>query len=270
MSVGRARSVALAAAFLVALAVVSAPVAGAESTCDVANRTVVPHPHYGSLQAAVDAATPGDLLRVTGTCVGHTDVDRDLKIKGHETVAAGTPTLSGGKADTVLHVDEGVTVAVRELTIRDGRGSKGAYPDTWGGGIGNDGTLTLRSVVVRNNRSDDGGGISNRGSLTLAGHTVIKRNHAKNNGGGIDVDATAGPAVLTMNGTSRIRENTAGWGGGVNLYDGSITMNDASEIYNNTASVSGGGISGYCGTMTGVVSGGNVHDNTPSEVSVGC
>jgi hypothetical protein len=160
-------------------------------------------------------------------------------------------------------------VTLKWLTIRNGLAS-GDYPDNSGGGIGNEGTLVLKRVSVRGNSAYNGGGISNRGTLTLNGHTVIKHNHAPNDGGGVDVDSTGGPAAMTMNGASRIRRNTAGWGGGVNVYVGSLTMNDTSSIYRNTATTTGGGVAGYCATLTGVVGGGNVHDNSPGDVSNGC
>ncbi len=269
----RSRLLSLTAALAVALTLSVAPVAaGAIITCHVSNRTEVPHSYYTSLQTAVNDATAGDVLRVRGQCYEHTEVDRDLTIRGQKTVMYGKPTLSGYDTVQVLHVAEGVTLTIKRLTIRDGF-ADGGYPGNSGGGIGNDGTLTLRRVVVRGGHAYNGGGISNRGTMSLYGHTKIMHNHAdSNNGGGVDNDSTSRAATMTMNGTSVIKRNSAWRGGGVNMWESSLTMNDASSIHHNTAGNTGGGVAKSCGVdvadTIGVVDGGNVHDNDPTDVEV--
>jgi len=271
----RPRLLALIAALAaMALAVVPIGAAGATpNTCHVSNRTMVPHSYYTSLQAAVNDATAGDVLRVRGQCYEHTDVDRDLTIRGQKTDLYGKPILSGYDTVQVLFIPVGVTVKIKRLTIRDGLAS-GEYPDNSGGGIGNEGTLTLRNVVVRGGHAFNGGGISNRGTMTLNGHTVIMHNHVDWNGGGVDNDSTDRAAAMTMNGTSVIKRNSALRGGGVNLWTSSLTMNDSSSIHHNAASDTGGGVSVSCdygGLATvGVVDGGNVHDNDPTDVDSYC
>jgi hypothetical protein len=272
----RSRSVvSVVAVAAVALALVVGPVggAGAITTCRVINRTAVPHELSYSLQAAVDAATPGDVLRVKGQCYGHTDIDRDLTINGRRTAAFGKPTLTGSDAVQVLYVEEGVTVTIRHLTIRDGNAA-GSAPADAGGGVANDGVVTLKSVIVRGNHTiGNGGGIANRGTLTLKGHTVIKNNHATFSGGGVLNDAIDRTTTLTMNGTSVIRANHSGSsGGGVALLGSTLEMNGSSSIHHNESSINGGGVAVVCtGTLTGVVGGGNVHDNTPNDVAnLGC
>jgi hypothetical protein len=249
--------------------VLSLPTASAvPSPCDV---IIAGGTHFTSLQDAVDATTDGAVLRVKGTCTGHTEIDHDVTIVGRKTKATGAPRLSGGGTVQVLLIDVVANVTIKNLMIRDGLAT-GGFPADSGGGIGNDGTLVLNNVVIRNNEGRNGGGISNRGTLTLRGYTKIHHNVADdNNGGGIDNDGTFRTTTLTMNGHSSVFRNSAGAnGGGVNLWDSSLTMNAFSSIHNNT-SPSGGGVFEYCGsTATGLVVGSNVFDNTPTNYVAEC
>ena len=82
-----------------------APAASAAGrpTCLVSNqRTGV---GTRSLQAAVDASSPGDTLIVKGTCVGGTTIPKSLTIRGQSNPAFGPATLDGGGTQRVLFVD---------------------------------------------------------------------------------------------------------------------------------------------------------------------
>lgn len=256
--VGRSVRAALSGGLTVAvlLGVVPAVAAQAAGTdCAVKNLTHVAS--FSSLQAGVDAATAGDTLQVRGRCVGGTTIDRNLRIVGKKTVTSGVPTLDGADLVRVVHTLEGTTVRIAGLTIRDGLAT-GSYPANSGGGIRNDGTLTLTNVVVRNSVGINGGGISTAGALTLNGTTAIHDNHADdNNGGGIDVDATERPASLVMNDTSSVGLNSAYAGGGVNVWKASLVLNDRARIHDNLAGY-GGGIN--AGGSTGSVGLVALHD----------
>ncbi len=266
---GRSRLAAWAVGAVAALAVVPIPAAAGSpppETCHVSNRTAVPHSYYTSLQAAVDDATAGDVLRVRGQCHGHTDIDRDLTIRGQKTDLYGKPILSGYDTVQVLHVGSGVNLTLKGLTIRDGLADD-FYPEDQGGGISNEGTLTLKRVIVRGNHSaHGGGGIANQGTLSLYGRTVVKNNHAdSNNGGGIE----NANASLTMNGRSTVRRNSADSGGGVNLYQSALVMNDSSTIHDNGPG--NGLVRDECGSsVTGAVDGGNVYGNSPTDIVDDC
>ncbi len=158
----------------------------------------------GRLRKAAAAASAGDTLTLQGICRGVTTLAKDLTIKGISTKTSGPPTLAGMGRGTVLTVRADARVKVRALTIRGGVGSEG-------GGILNRGTLTLRDVSMHSNRATSGGGILNVGHLALLG---------------------------------------------------------SSSVRNNTATKSGGGILNR-GTLTGVVCGGNVHGNTPDDCAEG-
>jgi hypothetical protein len=116
-----------------------------------------------------------------------------------------------------------------------------------GGGILNGGTLTLiHSAVSGNSTQYEGGGILNYsfGTLTLT-HSTVSGNSAESYGGGI---FNYGTLTLT-NGT--VSGNTAGQGGGIVNYSfGTLTLTH-STVSGNTAGASGGGggIFNY-GTLT--------------------
>jgi hypothetical protein len=253
---------------------------------------VIDHGIYSSLQAAQDAASPGDRLLVRGTCVGTTEIRTDnLTISGQNKTS-----LDGGRAGTVLRIDGGVIVTIRRLTITGGSTSGS------GGGIVNDGTLSLYDSSISGNHANvqgggahnspggtvnlygsnisgnsgdiQGGGVSNYGTLNLYGSSSIGDNSAYFGGGVINL----GPnALLTLNDDSRISDNSGGsYGGGVysngalNLNDhssitgnsggsgggvytaGTLTLNDNSSISGNSASNRGGGVYNH-GTRNGAV-----------------
>ena len=199
---------------------------------------------YTTLQAAIDAARKDDRLTVQGTCVGKTVIDVKLVIEGVRTANSGKPTLSGAGKSRVVTIPKGVRVRMRSLEIVRGSASSG-------GGISNQGTLTLIDLVVRGNRADSsGGGIYNIGTLTLTGFTCIRDNRAHSGAG---VHNILG-GILTMNGAAAISRNGAtpegsdrGIGGGV-VNDGTLTMNDFSAIHHNHLG-DDAGVSNW-GTMT--------------------
>ena len=194
---------ALLTTLALALALTAAPAAAAaDRTCQVTNTAT--SQTCGRLQRAVDLASAGDRLIVTGLCLGRTLVTRDLVIKGVPSAELGRPILDGQLEGRygVARVRVGVEVRIHSLTIRRGLTNRG-------GGIRNAGVLTLRGVVVRDNSAHEGGGIYNRGTLILTGDTRIVRNTATGGGG------VTNRGMLTMAGNSRIARNTALTGGGL-------------------------------------------------------
>lgn len=158
------------------------------------------------------------------------------------------PILDGGAGGTVVTVDTGVTATLRRLAISNGRA-------TTGGGVLNRGTLTLDDVTVSDNTAAGevpaGGGISSSGALTLTASTVA-RNHLL---------ATGGPGVLTgagihgsggtvrIDGGSKIEENDillagkasfTGRGAGVGATATAVIVTGASTIRGNVINLDGG------------------------------
>ena len=226
----------------------------ASNACRVTNGTTATT--YTSVQAAQDAATSGDTLTVKGTCVGTPTLSTDnLTITGQ----GPNPTLDGNHSGTVLIIGSGITATVNSLTITNGIADDVV---SLGGGIWNQGTLTLNTVSVTANSSPgDGGGIENFGTMTLNDSTVSF--NTASNGAGIHNEDVTG--VLTLNGTSTISHNTAtDVGGGIANIFGLVTMNDTSSVTQNSALEGGGGVYNNGGTVT--INGGTVTGNTPDDI----
>ncbi|MGH3086288.1 MAG: hypothetical protein ACRDSJ_03080, partial [Rubrobacteraceae bacterium] len=130
----------------------------------------------GSLRAAIDnAAQRGDTIvftrKVRGTITlksGELDVEKNLTIRGP---GAGKLAISGNDESRVFYIYDGKTVKISGLTITEGNDGFD------GGGIENNGDLTLNESVVRDNYADDGGGIYNDNVLTLT-ESVVSGNFA--------------------------------------------------------------------------------------------
>jgi hypothetical protein len=224
---------------------------------------------YSSIKAAIAAPTTldGDTLAIaagTYTEVGIT-VDKSLTLQGER--AAPTivqaATSKGAASDRVFTIPSGVTVTLQDLTIR--------YGYTFGGGgIRNDGTLTLTRSTLRSNTAvSDGGGLANYGTLTLTDST-LRGNTARNgNGGGVH---NGGTLTLTR---STVSGNTARYnGGGLLSFFGTLTMTH-STVSGNTARYGGGVNNGGRLTMTHSTvsgntasSGGGVHNYQPGRLTM--
>ena len=143
----------------------------------------------GSLRAAVMAANtnPGadvvDFARgLRGTVAltsGELGITDDVRIDGP---GANRLAVSGSDLSRVFRIDAGAAVEMDGLTVTHGNGL------LRGGGIRNDGTLTLSDAVVSDNVvvglpgagpavAAFGGGIYNSGALTVL-HTTFARNRA--------------------------------------------------------------------------------------------
>jgi hypothetical protein len=163
-----------------------------------------------ALSAAITAANangeedlvwlaPSCVYALTATLVVEYDADSPLRIYGRGA------TLSGSHQRRPLLVNGGATVHLNELTVSDGN----AVGE--GGGIQNQGTLTLTYGRVSASSSGGyGGGIYNSGSLRLESSTV-SGNQAVAGGGGIDNDGTG---RVTLNG-STLSGNSGYYGGGL-------------------------------------------------------
>lgn len=143
----------------------------------------------------------------------------------------------------VLDVTSGVTVGatVQGVTITGGDNN-----DAGGGGIDNNGALTVRDSTVEGNRATGaGGGISNTAALTVIGSTIS--NNTGTFGGGV---ANEGPSATFVNTT--ISDNTSGTttaGGGINNSLGS-TVSLANVTLSSNSAVGRGGDLYNVGTVS--------------------
>jgi hypothetical protein len=187
------------------------------------------------LQRAIDSASPGDTLVVSGTCSGSFTIGKNLSLKGQ-----GSAVLDGQKGGTTITVSSsGANVTLATLTVTGGSMS----------GIRNQGALTLNQVTVsRNSSPDDGGGLYKNGTIQLLG-TTLSGNSATSTGGGL-YNCCVSTSVPNVIRDSKIVGNTALTGGGIeNLLD-SLTLWDTTISGNMATGYYGGGISDNAGTTT--------------------
>ena len=139
----------------------------------------------------------------------------------------GKLAISGGGLSRVVQVDKGSSASLTGLTIT------GGFTTANGGGLLNQGSITLVDVVVVGNSASNGGGLANLGTASIVGSS-IDGNTASADGGGI-----FNTGVL-IGFRSDLSGNSAATNGG-GLYNGGTANLVNSTVDDNTA-VAGGGI----------------------------
>ena len=206
---------------------------------------------WQGLQAAVDAARPGDTITVKNTLTAggltsEISITKSLTIKGVGT----SVVLDANEKHRIFKVLKGsdeVTLTLKDITLKNGKGSQGAGVHVTGG------SLELENVTItecKNNADSGEGGaiyISNysNGRLWIKGSSKILSNTAEK-GAGIYIDTNLGENIIE--GSTEIRGNICqsnGKGGGIYLYKGKLVLKDNAKILNNESSVGidgGGGV----------------------------
>ena len=171
-----------------------------------------------------------------------TAVGTDLIIAGNLTITGGgasTTSISGAlKAGRVLAINAGFAVNLSGVTISDTL--------NFGGGISNRGTLTLSGSMVTNNSTlmnSSGTGIFNSGTLTLINSTVSRNSGPPgggfpNTGAGIYNSGILTLINSTVSGNST-QGGTPSTGGGI-YNSGTLTLVNSTVSGNSAAQ--GGGI----------------------------
>ena len=205
----------------------------------------------------------GEDFNVTGDL----DIRRSMIISA---TGAPMPMVLGGAGwdDRVFHIITGTvgSVAIKGITISggsepgDGGGGiriesgtsltlndSNVFSNTtgdigFGGGIFNNGTLSLNSSIVVRNTAGGGGGIFNNGTLSLI-NSILVSNTAAYGGGILNYH------VLMLTNVTLSGNSSSGLGGGIGGAGTMILTNVT--LSGNSASTYGGGISlGGGGTMT--------------------
>jgi fibronectin-binding autotransporter adhesin len=192
---------------------------------------------YGTVQAAVDAANPGDVVKVAGTCLGvntyaglrqQVYVDKSITIRGGYTTTNWTTSESEVNPTTLDALGEGrvlyligeISPKIEGLRITGGDAAGlGGVPWGWnaGGGVY---VVTATATISDNWIYDNtaGGEFSQGGGVYLGSS-----------------DSTVSSNIIF--------DNTAGWGGGIHvnwwLTPATLSHN---TILSNTAIVDGGGV----------------------------
>ncbi|NER25329.1 MAG: DUF4347 domain-containing protein [Symploca sp. SIO1C2] len=127
----------------------------------------------------------------------------------------------------LLHIAAGAELEVNNTTLSSGVADGAAFNIvSRGGGILNRGTLTLTNSTVSGNTANDGGGIYNAASLTL-NNSIVSNNTANFDGGGI---FNIGTVNLS---NSTVSNNTTNFDGG-GIYNRANAPNTANVNLNNS------------------------------------
>jgi fibronectin-binding autotransporter adhesin len=243
-----------------------------------------PIPCYAGVQAALDAANPGDEIRVaTGTYSGvqsraniteHAFISKTLTVQGGYTTSnwttpdatANPTTLDAQDQGVVLVIMGNISPTVSGLRITGGYANGGGAGTDSGGGIYLiSATAVLTGNNIFGNKAANGGGIF----LAFSTATLISNTIANNTGDGFNargggVYLASSPATLRDNLISA-NLNPSGDGGGLYLNGSNATLN-SNTIVSNTA-VHGNGL--YLNNSPAHVSGNTISFNSGVGVSGG-
>jgi hypothetical protein len=175
-----------------------------------------------------------------------------------------TPPVPVNPGVQVMSVNTGATLNLNLVTIADGNGQAagqgGAGEGATGGGIANNGTLTVTNSTFTNNSAGEGdgasgGAIANNGTLTVTSST-FSGNQADpccfdggyGGPGGDGGAIVSGPGSLTVT-NSIFSNNSAGYsgqglGGAISSYDGPLMITNSTFSGNTALSTNGYGSSG--------------------------
>ncbi len=191
----------------------------------------------GSLRQAIADASSDDVIEfsVTDTITLSTTliISKNLTINGS---GASQLSISGGNSVRVIYISGSHTVNINNISIING------YSSTYGGGIENEGTLTIDNCIFSGNYAAGGGNgyggaVDNyNGSVTITNST-FSNNTAASRGGAV---ATYGGTSISID-NSTFDSNTSALGGAISQAQSSavnLTITN-STIYNNAASLGG-------------------------------
>ncbi len=210
---------------------------------------------YTYVQAAVDAAAPGDLVKVAGTCVGVLEsggrrqqafITKTLTLQGGYSPdftwdpQLYTTTLDARGQGRVLYGSGPITLTIEALNVTGGN----AYNGFGGGGGGGDFsqvTLILRNCRIYRNIANMGGGLHlDSSDVTMSGN-LIAENEAGEEGGGLRLSRS----TAWLDGNTFSENRVSLYGGGLSLYESQVILT-GNSIVNNVATAAdkaeGGGL----------------------------
>jgi hypothetical protein len=146
----------------------------------------------------------------------------------------GPVSISGNGASQVFRVNQNVTASISGVTIMGGSANGDGGYNSNGGGIYNQGDLTLTGCTISGNSAQEGGGIDNIGTATLNGCKIS--GNTASSGSGIADDGS-----LTL-------ESTVSVSGGVFASgSGSITVTGSSNKFSGALMVASGALDVFSG-----------------------
>jgi CSLREA domain-containing protein len=183
-------------------------------------------------------------------------------------VGGGTATIRNsvvsGNSGSGIYISGG-TVEVADCVIRDNKNESGGYP--YGGGIYNNGTLTLTNTSVLNNRAVQGGGLASTSHVeATVDNCVFSGNFARDHAGGILASrSTITNSIVSNNSVTAMGYESRGGG----LYLGYNTQVLNTAIFGNTSNEGGGVyIAGNAVRLVNSTISGNIADEEGGGVYV--
>ena len=207
---------------------------------------------YQTIDKGINSVNPDGTVNVAdGTYYEHLIIAKSVNLLGQS--QTGT-IIDGNNIGRPITINPDIIVTISKFTIKNGNS-----PD--GGGINNNGDLTITDTTITNNTATAiegyayGGGIYNHGNLTIT-NSIISENTVIGGtayGGGIYSDDNLIINNSTITGNAATSTDGYADGGGISNEFGIITINNSSIIGNVATgdSVYGGGIShSFIGTLT--------------------
>ncbi len=219
----------------------------------------------GSLRTAISNACPGGTITFDPLLNGQTIVltNGELVIGKNLTLLGPGATnlaISGNGSSRVFYIDSSVTCTLAGLTITKGNGVGGSFSGL-GGGIFNRGSLTVSNCALSGNSAqNNGGGIYNGGTLTVQNSTPS--GNSAINGGGI---YNSGGGTLTVQ-NSTLSGNSATNGGGIFNNASTLTVQNSTLTGNLATSLAGGLHASGAERLTNCIAAGNFSGTTPSDI----
>jgi hypothetical protein len=225
---------------------------------------------YASLQAAVDAAAPGDVIKVAmgvytdmhsrpapagyngaATISQVVYLDKAVTIRGGYTTSdwntpdpAVHPTIlnAQGQGRALFITGAGLSPVVEGLRITGGNaadlgGGLNQTDDAGGGAYIHLAPAVIMGNLVTNNTAYRGGGLWLAGSAATLQGNIVYANTAEWAGGGLWLHNSTG--VLEAN---HLRSNTAPYGGGAVLFHSPATLRSNTFTANHATAGEGGGL----------------------------
>lgn len=197
-----------------------------------------------------------------GAALGDLDLQAPLTVQG---AGARRTVIDANGHDRVFATAAGSRTTITDLTITGGVAFRGFLPINGGGGIWNQGDLTLRRVTITGNHADYGGGLFNTPMASaVVDASTVSDNVAEVEAGGIRFDAAGTVVNSTIIGNQVLPDcctspwfsgrdgGNAGEGGGIDIRAAGVVSIVNSTITGNTAVTGGGGVNiapGYQGTV---------------------
>jgi hypothetical protein len=209
---------------------------------------------YSTVQAAIDASSSGDTIKLQGgqTYTEHLTIANKSLVIG---TALCTPPIGAPNGVDSPDSSEGPQAA-EQVVVSGSGGANTAVLN-----ISGNSAVTLQNLSIRNGHaSGNGGGIAFNGTGSLQLLNVGVFNNTAAAGAGIEVNGVGGHIELTIGADTLISANTAaGAGGGMRVRgDAHLLMDAASGVWNNQV----------LGT-TGLGDGGGLQLVAPAQADIG-